>query len=99
MVKEALNQTPQTVAVLKAALDEKPAALKASGPLVEVQNKGRKVVVKGADGKPVTLEPSGSRTKITVAGKEAKRDELKTGQNCEVTYAAGSNEPSAIACK
>lgn len=98
MVKEALGQTPQTVAMLKNALQAKPSALKTSGA-IEVQEKGRKVIVKGADGKPVTLEPSGSRTKITVAGKEAKRDDLKTGQNCEVTYAKGSNEPSAIACK
>jgi tripartite-type tricarboxylate transporter receptor subunit TctC len=98
LIKAALNQTPQTVAVLRDALNETPSALKALGPL-EVQDKGRKIVVKGSDGKPVTLEPSGSRTKITVAGKEATRDDLKTGLNCEVTYTQGTAEPSAIACQ
>jgi hypothetical protein len=97
-IKAALNQTPQTIAMLRDALNEKPAALKASGA-IEVQDKGRKVTIKGSDGKPLTLEPSGSRTKITIAGKEAKRGDLKSGQNCEVTYAQGSSEPSAIACK
>lgn len=98
MVQEALNQTPQTIALLKDALNAKPAALTAKGPL-EVQDKGRKIVVKGSDGKPITLEPSGSRTKITVAGKEGTRNDLKSGLNCEVTYAQGNNEPSAIACQ
>jgi tripartite-type tricarboxylate transporter receptor subunit TctC len=98
MVKAALNQTPATIALLKDALDAKPEALKVSGA-IEVQDKGRKVTIKGADGKPMTLEPSGSRTKITVAGKAAKRDDLKSGLNCEVTYAKGNAEPSAIACK
>lgn len=98
MVQAALNQTPQTVAMLKDALEAKPSALKAAGA-IEVQEKGRKVIFKGADGKPMTAEPSGSRTKITVAGKEATRADLKTGMNCEVTYVAGNNEPSAIACK
>jgi tripartite-type tricarboxylate transporter receptor subunit TctC len=97
-IKAALNQTPQTIAMLRDALNEKPAALKASGA-IEVQDKGRKITIKGSDGKPLTLEPSGSRTKVTIAGKEAKRGDLKSGQNCEVTYAQGSSEPSAIACK
>lgn len=99
MVTAALDQTPQIVALLSAALSEKPPMLKIAGALLDVQNKGREIVMQGADGKPMTLEPSGSRTKITIAGKDAKRDELKTGQACEITYAAGSNEPSAIACQ
>lgn len=99
MVKEALHQTPKTIAMLKDALEAKPEPIKVSGPLLEVKEKGRKVVINGSDGKKVTLEPSGSRTKITVAGKDAKRDDLKTGLKCEVVYAVGSDEPSVIACQ
>lgn len=99
MVKQALDQTPKTLAMLKDALKAKPEPVNVSGPLLDVQDKGRKIVVNGVDGKRMTLEPSGTRTKISVAGKEAKRDDLKTGQNCEITYAAGSDEPSAITCK
>jgi tripartite-type tricarboxylate transporter receptor subunit TctC len=100
MVKEALNQTPKTVALLAAALEVKPQVAKASGPLLEVQDKGRTIVFNGADGKQVKSEPSGSRTKITIAGKEAKRGDLKAGMTCEIEYKpGGDNEPTAIACK
>ena len=36
---------------------------------------------------------------FTVAGKEGTRDDLKSGLNCEVTYAQGSAEPTAITCQ
>ena len=98
MVQAALNQPPATVALLKDALNAKPSALSAKGA-IEAQDKGRKIVINGSDGKPLTFEPSGSRTKITVAGKEGTRDDLKSGLNCEVTYAQGSAEPTAIACQ
>lgn len=98
MVRAALTQTPQTVALLKEALEAKPEALKVSGPLIAVQDDGRKILVNGADGKQLTLEPSGSRTKIMVSGKETPRNELKAGQTCEIVFAAGSSEPTAITC-
>ena len=60
---------------------------------------GRKIIVTGADGKPLTLEPSGSRTKMSIAGKDAGRADLKNGLNCDVTYTPGNAEPSAIACR
>jgi len=100
LVREALNQTPKTVALLAAALEAKAPTLKASGPLVEVQKKGRVIVFAGPDGKNVKAEPSGSRTKITIAGKEAKRGDLKAGMNCEINYKpGGENEPTTIDCK
>lgn len=98
MIQAALHQSPETVALLRDALEAKPAESKAAGALV-VLDDGRKIVVTGADGKPITLEPSGSRTKITVAGKEGGRADLKNGLSCEVTYTPGNAEPSAITCK
>jgi tripartite-type tricarboxylate transporter receptor subunit TctC len=100
MVREALDQTPKTIALLAAALDVKTPMLKAIGPLLEVNNKGREIVFKGPDGQNVKSEPSGSRTKITIAGKDAKRDNLKVGMNCEISYkSGGENEPTTIDCK
>lgn len=100
MVKEALNQPKPTVALLKDALEAKTPMAKASGALLEVKDQGRKIVFNGPDGKPVEAEPSGSRTKITIAGKEAKRGELKAGMNCEIEYRpGGENEPSTVNCK
>jgi tripartite-type tricarboxylate transporter receptor subunit TctC len=100
MVKAALVQTPKTVATLKEALSEgeTKAALTATGPLMDIQE-GKKITFKGSDGNPVTMEVSGSRTKVTIAGKEAQRNELKIGQHCEITYTAGAPEPTTVTCK
>jgi len=100
LVKEAMNQPPKTIALLAAALDVKAPTLKAVGPLLDVEDKGRKITFADAGGKKITAEPSGSRTKITIAGKEAKRDDLKTGLTCDITYKGeGDFEPSIIDCK
>ena len=100
LVKEAMNQSPQTIKLLAAALDAKAPEAKATGPLLEVADKGRKITFAAADGKKLTVEPSGSRTKIMVAGKEGKREDLKAGLNCDITYKPdGDHEPTEIACK
>ena len=101
MVKEALDQPPSSVALLKAALSETGEAktVKADGPLLEVIDKGREIVFKGPNGN-VTSKPSGSRTTIRVAGKEGKREDLKVGLSCAITYTpGGDNEPATIDCK
>lgn len=100
MVKAALIQPPKTIALLKQTLDVKVPVAKATGPLLEVANKGRKITFAAADGKKLTVEPSGSRTKIMIAGKEGKRDDLKAGLSCEITYKTdGDMEPTNINCK
>jgi tripartite-type tricarboxylate transporter receptor subunit TctC len=99
-VKAALTQSAKTVAVLRAALNETdPAAsgIKAVGPLMKIED-GKKITFNGPDGQPVTLEVSGSRTKVMVAGKEAQRDQLKVGLSCEVTYPPGATEAKSVTC-
>lgn len=99
-VRAALNQPPETIALLAKTQDVKPPLLKAAGPLIEVHDKGRAIVFAGPDQKPVQSKPSGSRTRITVDGKEAGRGDLKVGLNCDISYqAGGDNEPVEMACK
>jgi len=99
-VKTALDQPPETIALLARTLDVKQPTLKAVGPLLDVQDKGRVIVFTGPDRQKVESKPSGSRTKITIAGKDAKRGDLKAGLDCEINYkAGGDNEPSTIECK
>jgi hypothetical protein len=43
-------------------------------------------------------EVSGSRTKVTVGGKSATRDDLKVGMDCTVAGPAGG-EATTITCK
>ena len=99
-VRAALDQSPETVALLGKTLNIKDPILKAEGPLLEVGDKGREIAFAGHDGQKVKSKPSGSRTQITIAGKEAKREDLKAGLNCEVNYkSGGDNEPMTIVCK
>lgn len=99
-VSAALNQPPETIAMLARTQDVKPPTLKAAGPLIEVNDKGRVVVFAGPDRQPVQSKPSGSRTRITIDGKDATRGDLKAGMVCEISYTpGGDNEPAEIACK
>jgi tripartite-type tricarboxylate transporter receptor subunit TctC len=99
-VADALDQSPQTVAMVARILDIKDPTLKAEGPLLEVKDKGREIVFKGADGQNVNSKPSGGRTQIKIAGKEAKREDLKAGLVCTIAYkSGGDNEPDEITCK
>ena len=106
-VKAAINQSPETIALLARTLDVKPPTpavesqmLKATGPLTEVMEKGREIAFTGHDGKKVNSKVSGSRTQIMIADKEAKREDLKAGLNCDINYKpGGDNEPSSIKCK
>ena len=99
-IKEALDQPPATIALLAKTLEIKQPTLKAEGPLLEVKDKGRVIVFAGPDKQKVESKPSGGRTKITIAGKDAQRGDLKAGLDCEINYkSGGDNEPSTIACK
>jgi tripartite-type tricarboxylate transporter receptor subunit TctC len=99
-VKTALNQPPETIALLAKIMDVKQPTLKAVGPLLGVQDKGRLIVFTGPDKQKVESKPSGSRTKITIAGKDAQRGDLKAGLDCEINYkSGGDNEPTTIVCK
>ncbi len=46
-----------------------------------------------------TVSISGSRTKIQIAGKKAKRNAIKAGMKCSVTYPGNKQEAKAINCK
>jgi hypothetical protein len=101
MVNEALNQSPETVALVKGILSEEAEGASVITELVSITPDGRYIEFKGEDGSMIKSKISGSRTKITVAGKEAKRKALKVSMSCDITYdpAQEENEPSVIACK
>jgi uncharacterized Zn-binding protein involved in type VI secretion len=42
---------------------------------------------------------SGSRTQITIGGKPARRNKLKVGMNCAVTYGGNGSEAKLVACQ
>jgi tripartite-type tricarboxylate transporter receptor subunit TctC len=109
-VQEALNQTPETVATLKAAMTAPAPATTAAtaasatsaaqkGTVAELKNGARQIVLTVEGGKTFEAEISGSRTEITVAGKKAERDALKTGMTCTVDAPSAGAEAKTISCQ
>ncbi len=98
-VKEALDQPAEVINLVAGILNTKPPSSKAQTSLTSVSPDGRKISF-SHNGKTINSKVSGSRTKITVGGKPAKRKSLKPGMACEIDYkAGGNNEPKTIDCK
>ena len=104
-VKGALNQKPQTIAALKAALENKepPGAAAAGaaaikGTITYLQDDNRKIMIKLEDGKTIEAGVSASRTEITVAGQKSDRKGVKVGMTCTVDAPNGGGEAKTIAC-
>jgi tripartite-type tricarboxylate transporter receptor subunit TctC len=108
LLKEMFASPPDVIAALRAASvppetveKAKLSVITATVKLGKISKKGAKVSFKGRDEKGNDLKGSvsisGSKTKITIAGKPAKRDALKTGMACTVTYQGRSAKE--ISCK
>jgi tripartite-type tricarboxylate transporter receptor subunit TctC len=61
-----------------------------SGAITSITRGGRRVSFKGPDGKIKKASVSGRNTTIMVAGKEAKRQALKEGLTCKLTFQASA---------
>ncbi|MGY9006183.1 MAG: ABC transporter substrate-binding protein [Alphaproteobacteria bacterium] len=61
--------------------------------------RGARRVVFTVKGKSHTVKVSGSRTEVSVKGKEAGRKQLKVGMKCEFTYPGDKEEAKRINCK
>jgi hypothetical protein len=51
------------------------------------------------NGKELTVRISKSRTQITVGGKKTKRDAVKVGMTCEISWLKVNGEANLLACK
>ena len=71
----------------------------ATGSISEIKRGGRRVSIKTKDGKAFKAKVSGSRTKITVAGKKAKRKVFKEGMVCTIKSPGNGQEATNIDCK
>jgi len=97
-VKAALNQPPKTVELVKAAISAKASSVEAKGTISSLEDRNKLFKLKTADGKEVAGEISGSRTKVTVKGAEAKRGDLKVGMACTVVADEGATEAKTVTC-
>ncbi len=100
MVKDALNQSPETIAIIAAAVNVEIPVVTVRTSLMEISSDGKKIKFMSGD-KTVKAKISGSRTKITINGQEANRKALKAGMSCEIAYDPKheNNEPKTMACE
>ncbi|MCG6903956.1 MAG: hypothetical protein LJE68_14875 [Rhodobacter sp.] len=99
LMQAALNQSPDTVAIISAALDVEVPTIKVKTDILALEDRNKVVTFMSGDAK-VIGEISGSRTTVTVNGAEAERGDLAVGMNCELEYDPGSdvNEFKTVAC-
>ena len=93
MAKEAVESEKKTQVTKK----EVPVET-VSGTIAAVENGGRELQFKFKD-KTHKVKVSGSRTKVMIGGKEAKRKGIKVGMACDVSYQGDGTEAKQIACK
>jgi tripartite-type tricarboxylate transporter receptor subunit TctC len=100
-IREALKQSPETIALLKEAMDagKNVKIPEFKGTIAGLADRNKLVTMKLADGKEFKTEISGSRTAIKIAGKDAKREALATGMSCTITAERSGGEAKLIDCK
>lgn len=84
---------------MQAAMAEEAPLVTVTSPILSLADEKRQVSIPTPDGK-IVIEPSGSRTQITVNGAEAERKDLAAGMTCAIAHdpAAKGNEPRAMDC-
>jgi len=100
LVTAALNQSPETVAIIAAAVNAEIPLITVSTPLIAVNNDGREVEFMSGD-VAIKAAVSGSRTTITINGAPGDRANLAPGMVCELSYDPQNpeNELATAACQ
>ncbi len=80
-------------------IEAKPASVRSSGTVVQSLREGREIEFKLTDGTAAKTAVSTSGTKVTIAGKEAARAEVRAGMACEIEWPAPGAPATALACK
>ncbi len=71
---------------------------KHTGKVTKSQKGGRKIFI-DYKGKEVFASVSGSRSKVSIAGKSADRGQVKPGMTCTFTYLKAGGEAKAVDCR
>jgi len=98
LVREIISPPPEMTALLKKITSIKVKILKNTGKVSAVLKGGRSFKVM-ENGKELTVRISKSRTQITIGGKKAKRDAVKVGMTCEISWLKVNGEANLLACK
>jgi tripartite-type tricarboxylate transporter receptor subunit TctC len=99
LMQAALQQSPETVAIISAALSVEVPTIKVRIEILGLEDRNKLVTFMSGDAE-VTGEISGSRTAVTLDGAEAEREDLAVGMVCDMEFDPGSevNEFASVAC-
>lgn len=73
--------------------------VKTSGTVLQSIREGRQIEFRLKDGSTGKAGVSGSKTKVTIAGKKAKRAEIKAGMSCDIEWPASGQQAKSLDCK
>lgn len=95
----ALAATPEdTVKKTESMLKKLNPTFTQTVKVTGTKRKGRRVSFMDK-GNEMTVRVSGSRTKVTIGGKKAKRSKIKVGMTCEITHQGPNSRAKKIACQ
>lgn len=99
-IQEVANPSPKVAALLTEAVNPnvKVEFLNHGGTITRLVNEGREMYLMHG-GTEVSAKVSGSRTRITLGGKPAKRGDVKVGMNCAFVYLRAGAEAREVNCK
>lgn len=98
IIVELLNQSPEVMAMLHELSKVEVAMVKHEGKVTKTKRGGRQIFL-SHKGKEVWAKVSGSRTKVTLNGKPAKRKAIKVGMTCTFAYPRANAEAKRVDCK
>ena len=73
--------------------------IEVTSTIAAVKKGGRVITFKAKGGKTHQASISGSRTKVSVGGKDARRSALKAGMNCTIKYTGNKSTAESVSCK
>lgn len=97
LISSALDQTPETLEIVNSALGEEAELTTVTAEIVALGDDGGEVTIM-LNGEEFLMEPSGSRTALTIDGAPGERSALTVGMECTFEYDATGNEPATMDC-
>ena len=100
IIREALNVSPKVKGLLQEAVLSAPkvAYLRHTGKVTQTKRGGRRIFIM-YEGKEIKARISGSRTKVTINGKDDVRKNVKPGMTCTFVYIRMGGEAKELVCK
>lgn len=96
-IAAALNQAPETVEIVRTALSEEAELSTVTSEVLATADEGREITIL-VDGQEFVMEPSGSRTTVTIDGQPGERAAVTPGMECTFEYDASGSEPATMDC-